>query len=337
MPSRPRHALDDHSAALPALHLAAAQGDLDAVNRRLAAGESVLLLDAAMGSSALHLAAQGGSAAVIRQLLAHGALVNLQSHSHGMTALMVAVWHRQPDAAAALLAHPDIDLAVRSRLGMTAEDMLDDATPQDTALRASFAAFHARAETQRDGQALVAVLEDPALSAADKDVRVTSLLRQGADPNVMAPAGSPANPGHTPLLIAARDGLADVVRALLAAGADITRVDQFMLAHAAHKAAYMGHADVLRALARHPRFPEIADKQGPFNGYTALHDAVWHGHVEAVRVLIGAGVRLDLRGYDGRTAAEIAQGAGYDAIVALIAACEADRPARPSRPPHDPS
>lgn len=327
MTGRPHHALDDHNAALPALHQAAARGDLDAVNRLLAAGDSVFALDALMGASALHLAAQGGSTAVTQRLLAAGALVNLQSHSHGMTALMVAVWHRQPDAAAALLAHPDVDLSVRSRLGMTAEDMIDDTTPQDAALRAAFAAFHARAETWRDGQALIAVLEDPQLPAEAKEARIADLLAAGADPNVMAPAGNMMNPGHTPLLIAARDGLAGAVGALLAAGADMTRVDQFMLAHAAHKAAYMGHAAVLRVLAAHRQFPEIADKQGPFNGYTALHDAVWHGHVEAARVLIEAGVRLDPRGHDGHTAAELAAASGYGAITALIAAREA-RPGR---------
>ncbi|MGO4839985.1 ankyrin repeat domain-containing protein, partial [Rhizobiaceae sp. 2RAB30] len=144
------------------------------------------------------------------------------------------------------------------------------------------------------------------------------LLAAGADPNVTAPIHDSANPGHTALLIAARDGLAVAVHALLDAGAEITRVDHFMLAHPAHKAAYMGHADVMRVLAAAPNFERIANAQGPFNGYTALHDAVWHGHGETVRILLDAGVGLEPRGHDGRTASDMARDYGYHEIVLML-------------------
>ena len=36
------------------------------------------------------------------------------------------------------------------------------------------------------------------------------------------------------------------------------------------------------------------DAQGPYNGLTALHDAVWHGHLEAAQALVDAGARLNL-------------------------------------------
>lgn len=314
----PRHALKDHRAALPALHLAAARGDAGAVVRLLAAGADPLQLDPLMGASPLHLAAQGGSAAVMEALLQYGALVNLQSHSHGMTPLMISVWHRCPAAAKVLLAHPDIDPTIRSRLGMTAEEMLDTTTAQDAELRAVFDGFHARVAATRQRQPLLAVLDDETLSGAEKETRIVVLLAEGADPNVVAPVHSARNPGHTPLLIAARDGLAGAVQALLDAGADPTLVDHFMLAHPAHKAAYMGHDAVVAALIRHERFAEIADAQGPFNGYTALHDAVWHGHLEAARLLLKAGVRSDLRGHDGRSAADLARDHGYGEILELL-------------------
>ncbi len=314
----PRHALQDHGAALPALHLAAARGDAATVAGLLAAGADPLQLDPLMGASPLHLAAQGGSAAVMEALLQYGAFVNLQSHSHGMTPLMISVWHRRPAVAKVLLAHPDIDPTIRSRLGMTAEEMLDTKTAQDAELRAVFGGFHARVAAARQRQPLLAVLEDEMLSGAEKEARIATLLAEGADPDVVAPVHSARNPGHTPLLIAARDGLAGAVQALLDAGADPTLVDHFMLAHAAHKAAYMGHDVALVALTRHERFAEIADAQGPFNGYTALHDAVWHGHVEAVRLLLEAGVRSDLLGHDGRSAADLARDYGYDEILALL-------------------
>ncbi len=35
------------------------------------------------------------------------------------------------------------------------------------------------------------------------------------------------------------------------------------------------------------------DKQGPYNGYTALHDATWQNNVDVAKVLIDADADLD--------------------------------------------
>ena len=318
MANMPRKALKNHRAALPPLHAAAARGDVLAVKGLLASGDDVLKLDPLMGASALHYAAQGNSAEVVELLLARGAFINLQSPSHGMTPLMVAVWHRRPAVARQLLAHADIDPTIRSRLGATAEDMVGQGTPQDAELRLVFAEFRARAEALRHGQPLVGTLADKALSDAEIERRIGAQLAMGADPDTVAPIHDTDNPGHTPLLIAARDGHAGVVRALLDAGADLTLVDYFMLAHPAHKAGYMGRDEVMRALCQHPRYAEIVDFQGPFNGYTALHDAVWQGHAETVRVLLDAGAALDRRGHDGQTAIDMAIRFGFEDIRAML-------------------
>lgn len=318
MTSTSRHALKNHRAALPPLHAAAARGDVHAVNGFLASGEDILKLDPLMGASALHFAAQSGIAEITRLLLDRGAFINLQSHSHGMTPLMIAVWHRRPTVARLLLSRADIDPSIRSRLGATAEDMIGEATPQDAELKAIFSEFRAQAEALQRSQPLIGLLEDSTLSSKEKEQRLSALLAAGTDPDTVSPIHDVNNPGHTPLLIAARDGLAGAVRALLDAGADMTLVDHFMLAHPAHKAGYMGRAAVMDALCTHPRFGEIADIQGPFNGYTALHDAVWQGHGETVRILINAGVSLDLRGHDGQTASEMAARFGFEPIRAML-------------------
>jgi uncharacterized protein len=323
-----RRVLGNHRATLPPLHAAAARGDVNAVTGFLASGDDILKLDPLMGASALHFAAQSGSIEITGLLLDRGAFINLQSHSHGMTPLMIAVWHRRPAVARLLLSRADIDPSVRSRLGATAEDMVGDATPEDAELRVVFDAFRTRAEALRRSQPLIAVLEDQALSPADRDQQVATLLAAGADPNEVAPIHDRENPGHTPLLIAARDGLVATVRMLLDAGADMTLVDHFMLAHPAHKAGYMGRAEVMRALCNHPRFAEIADIQGPLNGYTALHDAVWQGHAETVRLLIEAGVALDRRGHDGQTAIDMATRFGFETIRAMLESAAQSNPAR---------
>lgn len=317
-----RIVLKQHDATLPDLHRAAARGDLGAMRKAMASGGTVHQLDPIMGASALHMAALGGSVEAIDLLLDAGALPNVQAHCHGMTPLMVAVWHRNPGVVERLLAHPGIDVGMRSRMGATAEELIggfvadQPANDSDDRIRRHFADWRAA----RPDRPMIAVLEDATLSLDEKTARVVALLANGADPDEVANVSNPHNPGHSAVLIAARDGMTDIVKALLEAGADIRLADHFMLAHAAHKAAYNGHADVMRLLAGHSDFGTIADIQGPFNGYTALHDAAWHGHEETVGVLLDAGVQRDLVGYDGRTAAELARHNGHDGIATLIEA-----------------
>jgi hypothetical protein len=131
---------------------------------------------------------------------------------------------------------------------------------------------------------------------------------------------------YTPLGIAARDGHADIVRALLDAGADPRRVTGLMKGTPGHEASYFGHADVVLALTeKHGRAGAPAlelDAQGPYNGFTALHDAVWHGHLRAAQALIEAGARLDLTTHTGLTPRALAVLYGYDAIARWLADAE---------------
>lgn len=62
------------------------------------------------------------------------------------------------------------------------------------------------------------------------------------------------------------------------------------------------------------------DFQGVTNGYTALHDALWHGHEECARILIEAGARLDLLGHDGKLPVDVAVetfGGDHDIVKAI--------------------
>ncbi len=60
------------------------------------------------------------------------------------------------------------------------------------------------------------------------------------------------------------------------------------------------------------------DKQGPYNGYTALHDAVWQNNIETTKVIIDAGANLEIKSNDGQTALDLAKSKGRKQIVALI-------------------
>lgn len=259
---------------------------------------------------------------MIGELLDAGAPVNQQAPSHGMTPLMVAAWHRRPAAVRRLLRDRMINLNLRNVLGLTALEVVglgsagasDAGRGVDEQIRAAIAEARQRQEALVDSQQLIA----EALKAEPDLQRVVDLLSEGADVDETAPNTCSGHDGHTPLHIAARDGHAALARLLLEVGADQSRQDSYMPAVPAHKAAYFGHADVLRVLCAHPSFAAVANAQGPFNGYTPLHDAVWHGHLEATRVLLSAGVRTDLAGHDGRTPVELAADNGYADLVAVL-------------------
>ena len=143
-----------------------------------------------------------------------------------------------------------------------------------------------------------------------KDVAlVKELIRQGINVSELD-----AN-GDAPLVMAAYEGLTEIVRLLLEAGADVTAVDPGMKATALHAAAYAGRMEAAKLLIEYK--VEI-DKQGPYNGYTALHDAIWRGHVETARVIIEAGANLTLKNNQGQTPLEFARARSNKELVALL-------------------
>ena len=150
---------------------------------------------------------------------------------------------------------------------------------------------------------------------------VRRALASRADINEVSPMLGGSNDGHTPLLVAAREGYTSIVQELLKAGADPRRIDGLIKATPGHKAGYQGHPEIARLLTQHGL--EI-DAQGPYNGYTALHDAVWHGQTETVKTFLEAGASTDLRGHDGRTPLDMALEDGYPDCAALLNAHAAE-------------
>jgi len=285
----------------PALSVAAGLGQPRLTELLLTAGADPLALDAAMGASALHKAAQSGVVDVARLLLDHGAFVDLQAPTHGHTPLIDASRH-QRTAMVAFLLERGADPDVRAHGGYDAATLLGGGDVLAEVRETVEAARRRRRD--RDATPL----------------RVAGLRGDVAGVRRALAAGTDVDErwvdGHTSLLDAAREGHVEVVAELLGAGADPRIVDHLMRATPAHKAAYMGHADVLDLLAAHGGCD--LDAQGPYNGYTALHDAVWHGHLDAVEALMSAGVRTDLRGLDGRTALDTAREYGHDDVAALL-------------------
>ena len=118
-----------------------------------------------------------------------------------------------------------------------------------------------------------------------------------------------------PLVMAAYEGRAEIVKLLLEAGADVTAVDPGMRATALHAAAYAGRTEAARLLIQ---YHIDINKQGPNNGYTALHDAIWQNHIETAEVIINAGANLNLKSHSGETPLQFARSKNRREIAAMI-------------------
>jgi ankyrin repeat protein len=286
------HASPRDTDGLTPLHRAAGEGNTSLVSTLLDQGEDPFALDAKMGVSVLHKAVYSGNASTVELLLARGALVNLASPSNGNTPLHDALYFRSGKDLAVVRAILRFkpSLAIRNRAGFTPVESAR-LLKHDDLVRELEAYENARQSP--DSRALMRAVQDGNLSA------VAGLLAT-ANRDMLKEKDEQ---GFTPLIWAAREGKNDIVKALLAAGANPNETDDWMIANAGHKASFWGRAVTLRLL--------IAagldlDAQGGYNGYTALHDAVSQSHVAAVHVLAAAGARADIPGHDGKTARDIA-------------------------------
>lgn len=275
-----------------------------------------------MGATALHKGAQSGNADVIGLLLDHGAFIDQQSPILGNTPLMDAVLHKHEEAARLFLDR-GARTTIRNHWQQTALELA-----QHDGLEAIFRLIEARdvAYAEQVGaQALHA-----AVKAGDMG-EVERLIAAGASVEERMPVVGSVDDDYTPLGLAARAGRADIVRVLLGAGADPRRVIGLMKGTPVHEAAYFGYADVLRVLTEKRGQPEPElDAQGHYNGLTALHDAVWHGHLEAAQILVDAGARLDLKTHAGLTPRELALLYRYDDLARLLVEAERASPPPPT-------
>jgi len=114
---------------------------------------------------------------------------------------------------------------------------------------------------------------------------VDLLLKAGANPNTRVATGVP------PLMTCARSGNADSVRALLAGRADVNAKEPTQNQTALMWAAAEHHQGVVRTLIDGKADLDARTK----NGFTALHFAAREGDLDSARLLLAAGVSIDIR------------------------------------------
>lgn len=302
---------------LTPLMIAAALGQAQDVALLLTAGADVHAVEPRMGATALHKAAQSGSADVLALLLDHGAFIDQQSPVLGNTALMDAVLHKHVGAVRLLLSRrartPIRNYWQQSALDLARHDELVSIVALIEERDASDAA-------QIDGLPLVSAIKSGDVAAVER------LIADGVDIEVRVPITGSLDDDYTPLGLAVRERHEAIVRLLLDAGADPRRTIGLMRGSPLHDAAYFGYAeciDILTSPRGEDKPTSDLDAQGPYNGLTALHDAVWHGHFDTAAALVRAGARRDLRTHAGLTPLGLAGLYGYDRLARMLAQEEA--------------
>jgi hypothetical protein len=139
------------------------------------------------------------------------------------------------------------------------------------------------------------------------------LARDGSEDDVRARLknGLPADGGAEALWMAAAWQRSAVVRILLDAGvpAGATCRDGRFALQAAFQSGFTAAArDVAQLLLARGADVDQADDLG----CTALHDPAWRARVDVVRFLLAHGARVDLADHEGKTALELARGRSYD-------------------------
>jgi len=114
---------------------------------------------------------------------------------------------------------------------------------------------------------------------------VDLILKAGANPNARIATGVP------PIMSCARSGSADGIRILLARRADVNANESAQNQTALMWAAAEHHPDVVRILIE-AKADLLAHTK---SGFTALHFAAREGDIESARLLLGAGVDINIR------------------------------------------
>ena len=104
--------------------------------------------------------------------------------------------------------------------------------------------------------------------------------------------------GMTPLLIASGRGYRDILQELLAGGADVLLPDAKGGAFCLHKAAQGGHLDIIKMLLGAGAF---IDCQTATTGHTPLVEAIWFKQEHVAEYLLEQGARLSIPTHYGFT------------------------------------
>jgi uncharacterized protein len=355
------------------LTLAAANGDGPLVRRLLAAGARATTTRW-NGETALMIAAGAGSVDSVRELILRGADVNARDPRRGQTALMWAAAEGHSDVVEALIEiGAEVKAASKNGFTPLVFAVTKNNVPSikallragaDPSLPLASGSFPlAVAISYRHTGAALALLEGGAnvnirdragnsplhVSAQQGDVDVVkALLAKGVDPNIRTPrslaaaggrgGGGGFRPGpsgeQTALMMAARGDYEDVMRALVAGGADpaLRAQDGSNVLMAA-----AGGARLKTFKYAYELNPDVTPVTTPA-GNTIMHVVVGlNGRtqpevVELIQFLADRGAKLDEMNAAGRTPIALADTQPVDLAVDLLTKLLTERGEKPKIP-----
>lgn len=296
----------DGVSGMTPLMLSSCRGNYKITKALLDSGADVFVTDRFIGVTALHKACQSGNIEIVELLLDNGAFIDAVAMSHGHTPVMDALWYKN-ESIVKFLIERGANLEFGTHYGFMLDDHLNfelnvnQGEEKKKFQRMKDMIDHGREVIKKEIASQV-VME--ATNKGDFE-RVKKLIKENADVNTNYPHINSFLDGHTPLLVAVRDGYTEIVRELLDAGAKVRVIDWIFNGAPIHKATYNGRLEILKILVNHPDID--LNIQGNLNGYTPLHDALWHGYSEISKILIEKGVRLDLIGHDGKSVYDVSK------------------------------
>ena len=322
-----------------ALMIAAGAGSVDAVRELVLRGADVNAVEPRRGQTALMWAAAEGHADVVGALIEIGANVKALS-KNGFSALVFATTKNDVASIKALLAsgaepnHPlasgnwPLAVAMSYRHTEASLALLAGGANVNIRDRAGNSPLHVAAQ-----QGDLAVVKELLARGVDANIRTPRALAAGLRGGGGGLRGGPSGE-QTPLMMAARGDHEDVMRALVAGGADPSLRAQdgssvLMAAAAGGRLSTLKYAYGLD--------PDVSIVTEPA-GNTIMHVVVaLNGRtqpevVELMQFLIDRGAKLDEMNAAGRTPIALADGQPVDLAVDLLTKVLAERGEKPKIP-----